>query len=345
MTTAPTTSLSQQRTDDTSRSRPATRCPSVYAPSSPNGRRSTLRLDGGDGLSAIKGRTRSSTEKAGFKARIVAARYGALDLSVMKHTAHRLSNNGTNFGHDHPVTRLVVLLEGRGTVRVGGRTLDLSPGTGFIQPGDIPVSYDAHGSVTRMHLDVATEDRTFAAHLDDAPLAHWATPSPALQGLAAFGQAVLRLDDSRTSWSERAEVRRALESLALTSIASAPPMADDDAADTSMRGLTLDYIRLHHVDPQLTPAAVARGLGVSVRTLQRAFEDGRGVAQWIARFRLEHALVVLRDERFAALTIPEIAQRAGYGSAVCMRRAIVAETGQGPAAYRLSERAAAPRSA
>ncbi len=322
--------------DPTTRTDAAKVCPSVYVSSNPSGRRSLLRLEGSNGLRTLNAQTRSTGDTTRFKASIVAARYGAVDVSVMKHTAHLLRNEGTSFGHDHPVHRLVVVLEGSGSVRVGRRTLHLSPGTGFMQPGNIPVSYETHGTVARLHLDLAADHRVFAAHLGDAPLAHWATPSPALQGLAAFGQAVLRLDDARTTWPERTEVRRALESLVLTTIASAPPMAGSDAVDQSARGLTLEYIRLHHGDPQITPAAIARGLGVSVRTLQRAFEHDLGIAQWIARFRLEHALTLLRDRRFACLTMPEIAERAGYGSAVCMRRAVIAETGQGPAEYRRS---------
>lgn len=310
------------------------KCTSVYATSAAGGRRSLRRLDGGDGLRTFGGRARTVRERDDFRARIVTGRFGAIDLSMMKHTAHAHANKGTNFGHNHPVSRLVIGIEGHGTARIGRQTFDLEPGTGLLVPGHTPVSYETNGSNTRLHLDLAVDDRAFAAHLDGAPVAHWAARSPVLDGLAAFGQTVLRHDDSRASWAERAEVRRALEALAVATVVSAPPIEDSDGVDRSARSLTLDYIRMHHTDPRLTPAEVARKIGVSVRTVQRAFKDERGVAEWIAQFRLDHAIELLRDERFAALTMAEVAERAGYGSTICMRRAVSAATGQSPAAFR-----------
>ncbi len=271
-------------------------------------------------------------EQDGFRARIVAGRYGPVDLCTMKYTPHELSDADANFGHSHPVSRLIIMLEGGGTVWIGKHTLDLRPGSGVLLPGNLPLSYDVSETSSRVQLDLAADDPLFATHLQDVPLAHWPTRNAALEGLAAYGRALLRYDGSNAHRADRVQARRGLESLALATLASAPPLEDGDRQ--APRSFVLDYIRHHYTEPSLTTKRVAHAAGISVRTVQRIFEGERGCTEWIAHFRLQHALTLLGDERLAPLTNAEIALRSGYGSTVSMYRAVIAATGQPPAAYR-----------
>ncbi|GAB2464539.1 hypothetical protein GCM10007967_18770 [Xylanimonas ulmi] len=306
-------------------------CASIDLPSDPTGQRSILRLAGGEGLRAFAGRARDGSEQDGFRAQIVAGRYGPVDLCALRYTPHQLASAGVNFGHSYPVSRLLIMLEGGGTVWIGEHTIELGPGGGALLPGNLPVRYEVTETSSRIQLDLPADDPVFANHLQDVSLAHWQSRHFALEGLAAYGQALLRYDGSKASWAERAQARRGLEALALETVASAPSL--DEVSRQSPRGFALDYIRRHFADPALTPQSVARAAGVSLRTMQRAFTGERSIAEWIAHYRLDHALALLRDERLSMLTNAEIAIRSGYGSTTSMRRAVALATGYSPTTY------------
>jgi AraC-like DNA-binding protein len=291
-------------------------------------------LSGPTGLARLHGRTATKAEQSGFQSQIVTARFGEIDVGVMRCTAHRRDNGDTNFGHNHPVSRLVIITQGRAEMTVSDRVLDLVPGTGLLVPGETGIVDRANSTVTRLYLDISTQSPRFAALLSGTPVAHWATRSAALDALVAFGQSVLAADDATMGRACRAEVQRLLEALVLTTIAAAPPLRDECAHPLSLRSLALGHIRQHFTDARLSPATLAQALGVSVRTLQRAFKDEPGAAERIARFRLDHALALLGDERFDSLSITDIAARAGFRSTTTMRRAVTAATGRCPAKHR-----------
>jgi AraC-like DNA-binding protein len=95
------------------------------------------------------------------------------------------------------------------------------------------------------------------------------------------------------------------------------------------------HISARCTDPRLTPVVVADELGVSLRSLQRIFEDSDlGVAGHIAHARLDHALELLRCPRLAHLPAEALAPRAGYARTEDLVHAVVAATGLTPCAYR-----------
>ncbi len=316
------------------RERDRMQCPSIYATTLPDGRRTVRYLAGADDMSAFGGTTHRKDQREQFRARIVSARHGALDHGIVKFTPHTRVLAGDNFGHNHPVSRLVVVLEGAQTVRLAGTSLRLTPGSGILVPGDLLHSYEVTTPTSRLHVDIAADDARFAPLLKHVRHGHWRAGSPVLVGLAAFVRSLLLRDDSKQTWAERAAVRSTLEALVCSTISSAPPALTEAQRAPSHQELALQYIRVHHVDQDLTPANVAKGIGLSVRTLQRAFADQRSVAQWIAQFRVERALAYLRDPHFADMTIPELARRSGYGSTVALRRAVISGTGMPPSLYR-----------
>ena len=289
---------------------------------------------GHEGLHALGATSCPSAQQARFHATIASCRYGALTLGIVRHTPHVSVEPAHNFGHNHPVSRLSVMMSGNATGMVDQKELRMSPGTGLLIPGTTPFTYTAKDEVTTLYVDISTDDPVFSGIGEANRVAYWQKKSPVMTALAAFTQTLLRRDDSHTSHGERAEVRRALESLVLSILASAPPL-NPHALDDSTYGRALDYIRRHHTDPMISATAVARAVGVSIRTLQRAFEHSRSASQWITQFRTDTALSLLRDHRFANLTMDDVAQRAGFGSTVGLRRAVLAATGLAPSEVRL----------
>jgi len=90
---------------------------------------------------------------------------------------------------------------------------------------------------------------------------------------------------------------------------------------------------LEHLDEDLTLQAVAAQANLSTRTLSRRFEaeTGRGVLEWIATRRIEHARALLED---TDMTVTDIAFATGYGSLETFRRQFARLSGTTPREYR-----------
>lgn len=111
------------------------------------------------------------------------------------------------------------------------------------------------------------------------------------------------------------------------------------STSTSLRAALFDracriIVRKAH-NPDLSPAGVARQLGVSVRMLQRIFQENDGtVAQWIARSKVERAAGMLGDERMKGRTITDIAFACGFRDLTTFERAFSAVKGMTPSLWR-----------
>ncbi len=89
------------------------------------------------------------------------------------------------------------------------------------------------------------------------------------------------------------------------------------------------YIQHHLSDPQLSPAGVARALGISLRSLHLAFElSGSSVAQYILRRRLEECRATLMTDLGRPVT--DIVFAWGFNSLSGFYRAFQAAFGASP---------------
>jgi AraC family transcriptional regulator, positive regulator of tynA and feaB len=99
----------------------------------------------------------------------------------------------------------------------------------------------------------------------------------------------------------------------------------------------MKFADAHLTDPGLTPAALARQLNVSVRTLHRAFAAaGEPVAAYIRRRRLEQALIELTPPLYEPARRPgvsEVAARYQFADGSHFIRAFKARYGQTPAEF------------
>jgi AraC-like DNA-binding protein len=93
-----------------------------------------------------------------------------------------------------------------------------------------------------------------------------------------------------------------------TVLAESGPTKEADVASAAKA-----YIDRHLQDRNLTPAAVARGLHVSARTLYRSFAGtGQGVAEYMRSARL-HAAKRESELRAGKVNINVVAERWGFG--------------------------------
>lgn len=110
-----------------------------------------------------------------------------------------------------------------------------------------------------------------------------------------------------------------------------------------LREQAVAHIAAYRGDHGLSPKSVATSLRVSLRQLQRAFEEaGSTVAGEIRQQRLDAAIVMLGDARCDSLSVAEVAARAGFRNDAELRRALNAGTGTTPSALRGRRQAVRP---
>ncbi len=103
------------------------------------------------------------------------------------------------------------------------------------------------------------------------------------------------------------------------------------------------YISDHLSDPELSPAMVARALGVSVRYLYLLFQaQDCSPSRWILQRRLDLAASLLADPRHRGRTITDVAFGVGFKDASHFSRAFKYLHGQSPRAFREGRAGASP---
>lgn len=106
-----------------------------------------------------------------------------------------------------------------------------------------------------------------------------------------------------------------------------PPPGDRSALQP-----VLEWIE-QNLDRPLAQTEIARAAGMSVRSLQRHFQDQLGTTalQWLLHARLDRARELLETTE---LTMDRVAEASGFGTAVTLRRQFTRQIGTGPRAYR-----------
>ncbi len=114
-----------------------------------------------------------------------------------------------------------------------------------------------------------------------------------------------------------------------------------EGSAAARRQAAVAWIRRHLGDPSLSVGTVARGLGVSERSLARAFgETGRGVARTILEMRLAAAHRLLTGP--GAPPVQEVAQSCGFVSAAHFSRVFRDRYGVSPSEARAGGLVVAP---
>jgi AraC-like DNA-binding protein len=101
-----------------------------------------------------------------------------------------------------------------------------------------------------------------------------------------------------------------------TAAETSGPGAPGEGARATLRRRVLEATRDRHAEPGLTAASVARGLGISERSLHRSLNEGATTfAAALCGFRMQVARRMLGDARFDRLSIAEIGLRVGFTDA------------------------------
>lgn len=102
-------------------------------------------------------------------------------------------------------------------------------------------------------------------------------------------------------------------------------------------GRAIAVIAAQCSDPGVTPATVAEHVKLSLRQLQRVFgARGTTIERAIRRARVDHAVGLLTDRAYDAMSVEEIGRYSGFAGGSSLARAMAAEGSDSPARVRRS---------
>ncbi len=219
--------------------------------------------------------------------------------------------------------------QGHGTLLHRGRSVTLAPGTMLAMDTTSPYRLTFHSAFAQdiLRLPVAALDgaESNLAQLTAAPV----NPGLAREWLVAgLSQHVFANGDEPELEAPLLDLARMALTGHATSVGRFQPAPD---RLTQAR----HYIRYNLRSQQLSPASVASALGISLRTLQKAFADvDDHPSACIARERLQHASEDLVDPRRSHRAIALVAADWGFADASHFIRAFRAQFGVTPGQWR-----------
>lgn len=263
---------------------------------------------------------------------------GLVGITDVRASAMRASRTRATIARA-PSDDVVVVLHLAGTCHAGQRSAaaDLAPRAAAMVTTDECYFFDFPDGFRQLVLKLPkcllAEERIEPAGRESLLLT--AGPARLLQQLALSS-----LDDPATfSAEETIGIEQAFADLLRSAAIHRDPRADAHGTPSRHADACL-FIRQHLADPALTPAAVARHVGMSARNLARLFaHNGTTIERTIWRERLAAARRDLTDPRLCECSITEIAFSWGFGDAAHFSRSFSAAYGLAPSAFRKTRRA------
>lgn len=209
--------------------------------------------------------------------------------------------------------------------------------TAVLRPGDIAVVHTDQ----RFAFEFDTDFRQLSLHIPgpllDAQASDRVRTATRVDTAAGVGAAVRHamVALTRSTLAPASAARLATLAGGMLAVALDSAAGADQARSVRSYRAALADIEEHLTDEDLSAAATARRLGVSVRWLHRLFA-GRELsyAGTVRRLRLEMAWRNLRDPARANLRVIDIAADAGFGDVTSFHRTFRREFGRTPAQVR-----------
>ncbi|WP_430246134.1 helix-turn-helix domain-containing protein [Neorhizobium sp. DAR64861/K0K2] len=234
---------------------------------------------------------------------------------------------------------LARIAEGAGTLRTERGSMPFE--TGDMIVGKMPRELRLTAT-TKTSIDYVQ----FTGFQNSFRLASLATPSIALRlagdvGSTTFLADLVKLATARAGTMTADEIRPleiTLVEFLMASIATTGASSNVIDGSRTRNAIALratQAIELKLSDPDLTPSGIADHLGISLRYLQKLFEDvGENANHYIRRRRLERSHQDLADPLYSGLSIAEISYRWGFNDSAYFSRAFKDRFGMSPSQHR-----------
>jgi AraC family transcriptional regulator, positive regulator of tynA and feaB len=296
--------------------------------------------------------TPESDLRDGFLGSVAQRQFGALSLARIDSQRQRVRRTAGDIAHG-PRAGYYANLQVRGVSAMaqGGRVTVLRPGDiaivdtsepfgfefrsnfqqlSFFVPAPLLDGHVTGGVRTAARLDTSTGIGAAVRHVLHALSRAGLEPGAALSRGAALSPRAVAL-------SPDAAAGLATHAAGLLGLALDLEPDPDPAGARSARtyAAALADIEEHLADDDLSPAATAQRLGVSVRWLHRLFAGHQhSYAATVRRLRLERARHDLRDPARRHLRVIDVAAAAGFADVTSFHRAFRREFGRTPGAVR-----------
>lgn len=277
--------------------------------------------------------------RAVFDGRLIAQTLGPMSVSSVAGHAVRVSRTRSEIARDDPGhIKLGVQLAGHSTIIQDGRDAVLAPGDFALYDTTRPYSLDFDSSFRMLVVMFPVE----ALRIDRGRLRGLtASRFSGQSGSGAIASALLRAFDGALS-DGTLQNRLPLSDAVFDMVAAALGErldSDGGVGEDARRRALLTRIELHIAEhlgsPDLSVAGIAAAHHVSVRYLQKLFEENRDtVSGWIRDRRLDAARRDLGDVTQNEQQIAAIGVRWGFTDAASFARAFRQQFGASPSEFR-----------
>lgn len=283
--------------------------------------------------------TVTTTEPGCFSGSLVGQSVGAMHVSEVSGSASQVQRTSRQIAANDPgLIKLGLQVRGYSVVAQDGREAALTPGDFAIYDTSRP--YDLYFDdafrmlvvmfppdavqLSRRHIASLTASRVSGRHGLGLLMSTL---------LSALGQ---QLHDGKMPGT--ASVSDALLSLVSAVFAERiDPGSPQNSARLVLLARIQAYISSHLGDAELTVVQVAAAHHISVRYLQKLFEEhGETVSSWIRRKRLEKCRLDLENPQLSGRPVSAVGMQWGFADASSFSRAFKSAFGQAPAEYRYS---------
>ncbi|WUR85859.1 helix-turn-helix domain-containing protein [Streptomyces phaeochromogenes] len=278
----------------------------------------------------------------GFRAQVGISDFGAIQatlLTTMPHTVHRSPKLIRQA--DPEVLKVGCIVRGGATVTQNGQSADLGVGDLTLFDTSRPFLGGHAPHIPTSQLLLLRFPRSLMPLPDQDLRRLSAVRIPGAQGIGALSsQFLLQLARHlhELSPSDTARLSTLTLDVLTTALADALDTPSAVPPHTRQRALMAQihaFIRDNLGDPLLTPDAIAGAHCISLRYLQKLFQqDGHTVAGWIRERRLEQCRRDLADPRLAARPIHAIAAQWAFTSPAHFSQAFRSAYGLSPRQFR-----------
>ena len=285
--------------------------------------------------------TPESDLRDGFDGTVTQWPLGALSLARIDSQRQRVRRTEQDIARV-PRTGYYANLQLRGTseMRQDGRATVLRPGDLAVVDTGEPFAFDFGDDFRQLSFFVP-------GPLLAAQLPGRVRTATRIGTAGGIGAAVRHALQALPSLPPESAARLAVHTCGMLAVALDSPAPAVGRGGRRSHALAVADIEEHLTDDDLSPAATARRLGVSVRALHGLFAGReRSYAATVRQLRLEQALRDLQDPARGRLRVIDIAADAGFADVTSFHRAFRREYGRTPAQVRtaaLGERPGHPR--
>ncbi len=268
--------------------------------------------------------------------RVSTHRVGPLSVATVESVSQTLCRTPRLIErHGEDWLQVALMREGEALLEQDGRSARIGPGSFVVYDTSRPFTWTMPGQWRMNVFTWPKEDLLLDFGLPTMTARSVYGGASGMVARAALGE-LADLSGS-VEGGEGAELAAQVCELILTTVAHQTSAPYPVPPTITVRQI-LEFIELRLTDPALSPAGIAAGCHISVRTLHRLFADQpRSVTRWIRFRRLERARVELAAHPERPIAV--VAAQSYFSSAPAFGRAFRGEYGMSPREFRMAYRA------